>query len=512
MKNIAFSSITLDKLSRIFWAAALVALPVTSFRYFPFLGEDTLVRPLALYPLAFLLPLLFIQWIRSADVRRGYHKRPFPWAGSTLLLGLFAFAVLAITGLGALLDPIPLRNQTFLGRAIRSWATLIIGLVFFISAAWMNRDEEDIRFTVRWILVGFGIDLVWIGLQGVTFYTGLLEKEMVTHWQLAFSMRELVRTNRISGMAYEPAWLAGQIATIYLPWLFAALLTKIRIFSRTKWLEPALFALSFFVILATYSRGGLLVALGATALTFILVGHETYRGMWTWFMSGFRTRSLDLLMRLGLIAMVIGIFFGAFLFLSQKNFFRRLWETSASNLAEYLVDINAGGRGAYATGALAAFEKYPITGVGLGASGFYIYANLPDWTLTTVPEIARQLNPQNRLYPNPKNMYVRLLAETGLVGFVLFLVFQFSVLGDALIALRHRGLLRFVGIAGLFAWVAIALYNVTQDSLTTPNIWLIPGILAGVWSAKSSRSTPVGPDFAVQRLQSLHSENNEERS
>jgi hypothetical protein len=46
---------------------------------------------------------------------------------------------------------------------------------------------------------------------------GLLEKEMVTHWQLAFSMRELVRTNRISGLAYEPAWLAGQLATIFIP-------------------------------------------------------------------------------------------------------------------------------------------------------------------------------------------------------------------------------------------------------------------------------------------------------
>jgi hypothetical protein len=49
----------------------------------------------------------------------------------------------------------------------------------------------------------------------------------------------------------------------------------------------------------------------------------------------------------------------------------------------------------------------------LGASGFYIYQNLPDWSLTTVPEIASSLSPENRLYPNPKNLYVRLLAETG---------------------------------------------------------------------------------------------------
>ena len=70
-------------------------------------------------------------------------------------------------------------------------------------------------------------------------------------------------------------------------------------------------------------------------------------------------------------------------------------------------------------------NESPITGVGLGASGFYIYDHLPDWAMTTVPEIARQLSPENRLYPNPKNMYVRLLAETGLIGFFIFLHFCF---------------------------------------------------------------------------------------
>jgi hypothetical protein len=147
-------------------------------------------------------------------------------------------------------------------------------------------------------------------------------------------------------------------------------------------------------------------------------------------------------------------------------------EASADTINEY--DINAG---AYAIGALAAFEEHPYR---CGASGFYIYQNLPDWALTTVPEIARQLDPNNKLYPNPKNIYVRLLAETGLIGFVLFFVFQLGVLGDALNALRGTVLLRMLGVAGLFAWLAISLYNFTQDSLATPNIWLIPGVLAGV--------------------------------
>jgi hypothetical protein len=472
MKASMFAQVNLDKLTRSLWAAALLTLPVTSFRYFP-VGEGTLVRPLALYPLVLLLPILFIQWMRG--------QRPSPWVSGLTLFGLFALFALTASSFGSLYDPIPIRGQTYFGRVIRAWFTLIIGLSFFTSASWMNRNEADLRFTVKWILAGLCLDIAWSGIQALTFYTPFLDKVMVTHWQLAFSVRELVRTNRISGMAYEPSWFAGQIATLYMPWLFAALLTNTRL-TRAKWLEPVLFAITALLLLATYSRGGLLITIGVAMLVFLLIGRAVLKNIWIWFISGFRTRAWALFVRVTLVLAVIAVLAGAVLFLGRKNYFRRLWEISADNISEYVVDINAGARGAYAIGALAAFEEYPLTGVGLGASGFYIYQNLPDWVLTTVPEIARQLDPNNKLYPNPKNIYVRLLAETGLIGFVLFLVFQLGVLGDVLNALRGTGLFRMLGIAGLFAWLAISLYNFTQDSLATPNIWLIPGILAGIKS------------------------------
>jgi hypothetical protein len=57
----------------------------------------------------------------------------------------------------------------------------------------------------------------------------------------------------------------------------------------------------------------------------------------------------------------------------------------------------------------------------------------------------------------------------------------FSLLGDALLALKDdRPMLRYLGIAGLFSCLAIAMYNVTQDSFATPNIWVNLGILAGI--------------------------------
>jgi len=481
MKDSVRSVFSVVNVSRFLWGAALFTLPVTSFRYFPFLGEGTYVRPLSLYPVAFLLPLLLIQLLRG--------KTSFPRAGTlTPLLG-FVLLALTATSLGVLLDPLPLRGQEYLGRAIRAWATLVIGLSFFIAAVWMNRNEDDLRFTLKWLLAGFVVDVLWSGVQSLAFYTSLLEKVTVTHWQRAFSMRELVKTNRVSGMAYEPAWLAGQIATVYLPWLFASLLTRMRV-TRFKWLEVTLLGFAVLLLLATFSRGGLLTAAVALALTFVLAGRAELRAAWNWFHSGFQ-RGSNWLLRFGVLVLIMGVLAGAGLFLAQKGYIARLFSTNAESIEEFVIENSAGARAAYNFGALGAYEESPITGVGLGASGFYIYDHLPDWAMTTVPEIARQLSPENRLYPNPKNMYLRLLAETGLTGFILFVAFLFSVLGDSLRVLQSgTTFARYLGIAGLFSWIAVALYNATQDSFATPNIWINFGILVGMTASAIESEKP----------------------
>lgn len=181
MRLSAHSAFPAVQITRFLWGAALFTLPVTSFRYFPFLGDSTYVRPLALYPVALLLPLLFILWMQR--------KTAPPLAGT--LTPLLAFVVIALTAtaFGVLLDPLPMRGNEYVGRILRAWATLVIGLSFFIAAAWMNRDESDLRFSLKWLLAGFAVDIAWSGIQALAFYTPLLEKVTVTHWQRAFSSR-----------------------------------------------------------------------------------------------------------------------------------------------------------------------------------------------------------------------------------------------------------------------------------------------------------------------------------
>ena len=482
MKASLLDRLPLEKIARFLWGAALFSLPVSSFRYYP-LGDGTLVRPLALYPIALLMLVSLLLFLRG--------KSSIPRAGVLVPLTAFVLFTLTASSIGAWLDPLPMRGQEYFGRVIRAWATVAIGLSFFVSALWMNRTEDDLRFSVRWILAGFAMDVLWSGVQMLALYTPFLEKETVSFWQLAFSTRELTTLDRVSGMAYEPAWLAGQIATVYLPWLFAALLTRVHV-TRFRWLEWVLFGSSGLLLLTSLSRGGLLTSVLALVLTFLLTGRPELRAGWTWFISGFKDRGLFL--RAAILVVVLGAFIGAGLFLSRQQYVARLFNSDAKNLEEFIVDNYAGARGAYTFSALETFAESPLSGVGLGASGFYLYDHMPDWAMTTVPEIARQLSPQSHLYPNPKNMYARLLAETGLIGFALFMIYLLSVLGDALHALQgNTTLSRYLGIAALFSWIAILIYNATQDSFATPNIWINFGILAGLSAGVMDGESPLTP-------------------
>jgi O-antigen ligase len=488
MKTSGFSLGSVSNIARLLWGAALFTLPVTSFRYFPFLGDNTYVRPLSLYPIAILLPLLALLVMQK--------KESLPRAGTLTPLLAFLLLALAASGIGLLIDPLPMRGFEYFGRVFRAWITVVIGLSFFIAAVWMNRTEEDLRFSIKWLLAGFVVDILWSAVQALAFYTPLLEKVTVTHWQRTFSMRELVKTNRVSGMAYEPAWLAGQIATVYLPWLLASLLTRVRV-TRFRWLEVILLGFALLLLLATFSRGGLLAAVGALLLTLLFVGRAELRAAGAWFAAGFQQGG-NWLLRAAVILVLAASLAGAGMFLSQKGYITRLFNTRADSVEDFIIENSAGARAAYNFAALGAYDESPITGVGLGASGFYMYDHLPDWSLTTLPEIARQLSPENHLYPNPKNMYIRLLAETGLVGFFIFLAFLFSVLGDALHALGAKTAVgRYLGIAGVFSWFAIAFYNVTQDSFATPNLWVNFGILVGMTALSlNSEKSPL-PDSAA---------------
>ena len=475
----------LHRIGRILWALTLVTVPVTSFRFMPFMGTDSQVRPLSFIPA---LLLLFVLAIRCFQQRRF-----ILWNNSFLPLLSFVLVALLSSAVGFFLATPNLYNFTYASRLLRAWATFGVGFVFLIVPMCMNHNEQDLKFTLNWLYVGLVGHVLWSVIQLFQIYVlpsifkGHPFGNLVDLIQKTIMMAGVSPNRRISGLALEPSWLAAQVMTVYLPWAFASVLKGYH-WDKRRWLAPASLAACGWLILFTYSRSGIFTAAVAMLLTFLFVGRSWMRHAREWFLRPIHRedsilvqRILNLSVRIALIVVVLGGLAGGSYILSRNQYFARVWQSDKTNLISYFVDIYAGPRLAYATAGWTIFEHHPLTGVGLGATGLYFYQALPDWSHFNISEISKLLSPNNLVYPNTKDLYIRLLAETGIVGFWLFISFYLLLLGKVLALLRSRHKeLAFVGTASLLAWFAIVALGFTQDSLAMLNIWMPLGILIGM--------------------------------
>ena len=470
----------LHPIERFLWAAVLVALPVTSFRYLPFfMGADTQVRPLSLIPAVLLLFTLGLRCLRE--------RRLILWSSDFQPLLVFILVAVAASAAGILFAPVNVYSSTYSGRVLRAWLSFGVGLVFLITSMCMNRDEQELRFTIKWIYVGLIAEVAWSLVQSFQIY--IYHFPLLDSIQKTVMMAGLPPNRRISGLALEQSWLAAQVISIYLPWAFAAMLKNYN-WGNRRWTVAAILASCAYLLIFTYSRGGILTALAAVILTFIIAGGERIRQAWRWFISPLHLKSLSLNrpleigLRLVVIAALLAGLAGGMYILSRNHYFAQIWQSKTSTLTNYFVDIYAGPRLAYSEAGWIIFEQHPWSGVGLGAAGLYLFQALPDWAHFNNPEISQLLSPDNQTYPNIKNLYVRLLSETGILGFWAFISFYLLALGKVLNLLRSkRKELAFLGTASLLAWLSIVLLGFTQDSLAMPIIWIPLGILIGMTAA-----------------------------
>ena len=478
------------RIERFLWAAVLVALPVTSFRYLPFMGGDTQVKPLSLIPAVLLLLALLLRSLRE--------RRLVLWNNGFQPLLVFILVAAAASAAGFLLTPVNLYSYTYPSRMIRAWLSLGVGLIFLITSVCMSRDEQDLKFTIKWIYVGLVFEMVWSLVQ--LFEIFIYPFPALDALQKTVMMAGLPTNNRISGLALEPSWLAAQVITLYLPWALAAVLKNYDIGIPRKWVA-AILASCLFLLVFTYSRGGILITLIAVGLTCILAGLDSLQRAWKWFISPLKPKNFPSLKAVDvglriivLTAILVSVGGGAFI-LSRNQYFAKLWQSNNASITDYFVNISAGPRLAYSWAGWTTFSQHPWTGVGMGAAGLYLIQALPDWAHVNILETALLLSPENQTYPNPHSLYIRLLSETGIFGFWSFIAFYLLVLGKILFGLRSkRKELIFLGTASLMAWLSIVMLGITLASFAMPIIWVPLGILIGISTAEKKSQIPRTPD------------------
>jgi len=149
-------------------------------------------------------------------------------------------------------------------------------------------------------------------------------------------------------------------------------------------------------------------------------------------------------------------------------------------LLEYAEDLQFGERVVYWQTGWNIFNDHPLIGVGVGVSGFYFPQYLPDagWGLTE----ARKLLYRNSGLLNIKNLWSRLLAETGIIGFSLFISFLvlFGVTSVEMIR-KGIGMRKTLGYMGVFFLVALIAEELSVDSFALPYMWFSMGLVTSAW-------------------------------
>jgi hypothetical protein len=489
-------------IERITWWAFLLFmffLPVTSFPYFPpVIGGGALVRPLSIYPLIVLA--IFVILPRLFQVGKpGQQGLPRQF----LPLGIFLL-ITTVSGILSLLQDInPSMDISSQERVARVFITLILGVGFYLAVSLTPRSLDELRGGLRALYLGMATALAWSMLQLVyVIHFNQRFYHLLDRLQDLISTRRLIE-NRISGMTYEPNWFGEQITILLVPWLLASILTGSSVFRwRWRWLtiEMLLLAWSLAILPFTFSRAGL-INLAVLIVVFLLffrlslphksdASHPVNKSSW-WKKINFGPRWFRLLVEvLFVLSLVAG---GMYIAATRNETFGRLWnywERPHANFREYLMYIGFEARMIYGETAYNIYEVSPWFGVGPGNYGLYFAEQLPYRPLARTPEVIRVITPEegvDRLI-TAKNFFLRLLAETGILGTAAFIVFFITILVSTFyLWLSPLPEVRFWGLGGVMALIVFLFSTLSFDSFAIPNMWVVFGLVTSAYQLAHNR-------------------------
>jgi hypothetical protein len=143
----------------------------------------------------------------------------------------------------------------------------------------------------------------------------------------------------------------------------------------------------------------------------------------------------------------------------------------------------------YWISAFLVFSQFPFLGIGLGNAGFLFRQTVPAFGYY-LPEVLLILDPSRDAFMNPKSLWMRLLAETGIIGFLTFVSW---LIGLGLVAFwfnrGKQGVASVLGLAAILAMVALIFEGFSLDTFALPQLWIILGLLTASSMISSKEET-----------------------
>ncbi len=305
----------------------------------------------------------------------------------------------------------------------------LVSIISYLLLYWAfvaNFDKNDATKMLRATIIGGLLVAVWAIPEhfGYSPSCALL----VGRWAADCWVQDV--QSRVFATIGQPNWLAAYMGMMVFPAVYFFLTEKTAIKKVSYYIAALLFYLAFTF---TFSRGGLLGVIGGILLSSVLILLKTYSGQLT---------RKTVLKPFGLVItsfLVINLLFGSAL----TGSFRILKENAPPPRPTLTTgggtQLENGGtesgqiRLIVWRGAIDIFKHYPIFGSGVEtfAYSYYMYR----------PIAHNMVSEWDFLYNKAHNEYLNYLANTGLIGFITYLLFIIGFTLWSVLVLFNKSLL-----------------------------------------------------------------------
>lgn len=459
------------------WALLLFLLPVTSM---PAVRELLHINTIA-SPSVLFLAILMVVWLLPYLLRNGVLPGEI-----NPLNGFILVCILSIAASVFLVIP-SFKDAGMIAPSVSAFITLLVGVGYLLVTYSRLSTREGFRKTLICINAGGLLMIIWSIMQFGTWFAFKRYPDWMRDFQDLISLGPLYR-QRAAGFALEPSWLAHMLNMLYLPMWLSAAFTGYSVFSFKLFkkisLEMVLLALGVLTLILTLSRVGWITFFCMAAFLVIQWNIRLVRWIQARFSLPAGRRILStLVITFGLLMLYAALIVTAVYGMSRVDprmsdlFTPQFWQLN--NLNRYANALQFGERVVYWQAGWEVFSRYPLLGVGLGNSGRWFAETIPSYGMNLIE--VRQLLFRSMDLPNSKNLWVRLLAETGIAGFAFYTAWLASILKRA-VTLNKFSIpaLKMAGYWGIFIIIGIIFEGFSIDSFAMPYFWISAGFVLSV--------------------------------
>ena len=481
-------------LCTILFGLVLMGLPMTSF---PLLQQMTgsMVAPFSALPLAGLILIWLVPYI----LRHGTFPKEF-----VPIFYFFVFAVIASAG-AYFLDGFFLRGRTFFDQSLRALLTLAIGLSFYITLTAYMQNKTIIRQALQFIYFGGILIILWSGIEivllrtygNVANFPGWISNLKSI---LVYQQPSMLLLDRLTGLTYEPSWYVLIYNFVLFPLWLSAVFQRKSVFKLRVWVfqvEDFLFVAGVTVFIFSFPRIGLLALIVMLAYFGIMLVKRAFHIIHRWLIThkkfklkntSFLRAALAVILFIIILTAIVSAAAIFIQFASERDYRYQLLidqiltqnlrglptsETDIIILARQLAFLE---RTVYWFGGWNIFADYPL-GVGLGNAGFYMVDRINSLGYSSY-EVRNLLYQADHLI-NTKSFWIRLLAETGFIGFSLYLTWLYLLWRNStFIQKSHHTMIKIIGMAGHFFILAHIVEGFSVDSFAFPYPWVTASLIS----------------------------------